>query len=106
LSGLVIYLIYAAGYVATVIGFLTGYCGKKSCGNWLMFYVIIIMTALNVILYIIWLILGAPIGTVIGSIVVALIVNGWVACNISSYAKSEGESGDAKEGGKVQVADI
>merc|ERR1711981_185605 len=85
-----IYLIYVAGYGATVLGFFTGYCGKKSCGNWLMFYVVILMMVLAVIVYIVLLIMGAAIGQVIGSIVSVILVDGWMAAVISSYAKAEG----------------
>ena len=57
---LVIFLVYACSYGGTVGGFLTGYCGKKECGNWLMFYMIVIMTLLSVVLNILGAIMGGP----------------------------------------------
>ena len=49
LFSLLTYAVFTAGYVGTVVGFLTGYCGKKECGNWLMFYMLLMMAALQVV---------------------------------------------------------
>merc|ERR1712166_1643065 len=68
------------------------------------------MMCVQTVLYIVIMLMGAqPIGNAIGQIVGVIVVNGWMACNVSSYSKKEAEGGageDAKEGGEVQIADI
>merc|ERR1711935_446286 len=62
------------------------------------------------VLYIVIMVLGVQtFGNAIGQIVGVIVVNGWLACNVSSYSKKGAEGGageDAKEGGEVQIADI
>merc|ERR1712166_816329 len=50
------------------------------------------MMCVQTVLYIVIMLMGAqPIGNAIGQIVGVIVVNGWMACNVSSYSKKEAE---------------
>merc|ERR1711981_1361215 len=86
------YLCAGVFYVGTVVGFVTGYFMKKPCGNWLMFYCVILGAVVAIVLFLVALILAKfkGIGQTLSVIIYTLLVNFWMACNVCSYAIGEG----------------